>query len=83
MSEISRRGLLKLFGAAAATTAAGLVVPDVARKFFLPPARGWSLSTEPGLNVGDILTIEGSEGSPSRYIVVLLNGQKFFVPVWS
>jgi hypothetical protein len=41
---MDRRGFLKLLGAGAAgaaVTAAGLAVPDVARRFFLPPAGGW------------------------------------------
>jgi hypothetical protein len=63
---MNRRGFLKMLGAGAAVTAAGLLVPDVARKFFLPPhggwtpgpKPGWALSSEPGLNVGDVITIK-------------------------
>ena len=39
---MNRRGFLTLLGAGAAVTAAGLAVPDVARRFFLPPAGGWN-----------------------------------------
>jgi hypothetical protein len=55
---MNRRDLFKLLGAAAAVTAAGIIVPDVARRFFLPPRAGWTLGAEPGLNVGDVLTFE-------------------------
>ena len=39
---MDRRGFLKMLGAGAAVTATGLAVPDVARRFFLPPAGGWN-----------------------------------------
>lgn len=39
---MNRRGFLQLLGAGAAVTAAGLLVPDVARKIFLPPRGGWT-----------------------------------------
>lgn len=77
---MDRRKFLQFFGAGAAVTAAGLMVPDVARKFFLPPRAGWSLGTEPGLNVGDILTISGS---PHKFIVISINGVQQYIPVWS
>jgi hypothetical protein len=41
---MNRRGFLGLLGAAAATTAAGLQIPELFapnRKFFLPPTGGW------------------------------------------
>jgi hypothetical protein len=60
---MNRRGFLAMLGAGAAVTAAGLIVPDVARKIFLPPKGGWTGTglTESeliaaGLNVGDVLT---------------------------
>jgi hypothetical protein len=56
---LNRRKFLQFLGAGAAVTAAGLMVPDVARKIFLPPRAGWTLGAEPGLNVGDVLTFEG------------------------
>jgi hypothetical protein len=56
---MNRRKFLQFLGAGAAVTAAGLMVPDVARKFFLPPRAGWTLGAEPGLNVGDVITFEG------------------------
>jgi hypothetical protein len=57
---MNRRGFLAMLGAGAAITAAGLIVPDVARKIFLPPRGGWlSGSYNGALNVGDIVTFEG------------------------
>jgi hypothetical protein len=56
---MNRRGFMQLLGAGAAVTAAGLIVPDVARKFFLPPRGGWDRAWNCQLNVGDILTFEG------------------------
>jgi hypothetical protein len=56
---VNRRKFLQFLGAGAVVTAAGLMVPDVARKFFLPPRAGWTLGAEPGLNVGDVITFEG------------------------
>jgi hypothetical protein len=57
---MNRRGFLAMLGAGAAVTAAGLIVPDVARKIFLPPKGGWLGGNYNGaLNVGDILTFEG------------------------
>lgn len=56
---MNRRKFLQFLGAGAAVTAAGLMVPDVARKIFLPPRAGWTLGAEPGLNVGNVLTFEG------------------------
>lgn len=76
---MNRRKFLQFLGAGAAVTAAGLMVPDVARKIFLPPRAGWALGSEPGLNVGDILTIEGS---PEKFIVVRINGAQYYAPVW-
>jgi hypothetical protein len=54
-----RRSFLKLIGAGAAATAAGLIVPDLARKFFLPPRAGWALHPSGGIQVGDVITFEG------------------------
>lgn len=51
---MNRRGFFKALGVATAVTAAGLVVPDVARKFFLPPAHGWAVGS---LKPGDMITI--------------------------
>jgi hypothetical protein len=58
---MNRRGFLQLLGAGAAITAAGLIVPDVARKFFLPPTGGWRPDPIWGgqLTVGDTLTFGG------------------------
>jgi hypothetical protein len=56
---VNRRKFLQFLGAGAVVTAAGLMVPDVARRIFLPPRAGWTLGAEPGLNVGDVLTFEG------------------------
>jgi hypothetical protein len=55
---MNRRGFLKMLGAGAAVTAAGLLVPDVARKIFLPPRGGW-LTPLSAFNVGDVVTFEG------------------------
>jgi len=55
---MNRRGFLKMLGAGAVVTAAGLMVPDVARKIFLPPRGGWATGSF-NLQVGDIVTFEG------------------------
>jgi hypothetical protein len=59
---MNRRGFLAMLGAGAAVTAAGLIVPDVARKIFLPPKGGWvSVScNHSALQVGDVITFEGA-----------------------
>jgi hypothetical protein len=54
---MNRRKFLQFLGAGAAVTAAGLMVPDVARKIFLPPRGGWAGSGQ--LQVGDVVTFEG------------------------
>jgi hypothetical protein len=59
---ISRRGFLQFLGAGAAVTAAGLMVPDVARKIFLPPRGGWAPSPGGAIQVGDVITFEGVHG---------------------
>lgn len=41
---MNRRGFLQMLGAAASVGACGLLVPDVARKIFLPPKGGWKTS---------------------------------------
>jgi hypothetical protein len=54
---MNRRDFFKMLGAAAAVTAVGLIVPDVARKIFLPPAGGWTVTGAGSfLNVGDVVT---------------------------
>jgi hypothetical protein len=55
---MNRRELFKMLGTAAAVTAAGIFVPST-RKIFLPPRAGWTLGTEPGLNVSEVLRPTG------------------------
>lgn len=59
---MNRRKFLQFLGAGAAATAAGLMVPDVARKIFLPPNSGWAdfkRYSMSDLQVGDVVTVEG------------------------
>lgn len=59
---MNRRKFLQFLGAGAAVTAAGLMVPDVARKIFLPPNSGWAdfkRYSMSDLQVGDVVTFEG------------------------
>jgi hypothetical protein len=52
---MDRRKFLQFLGAGAAVTAVGLMVPDVARKIFLPPRGGWA-SGNGAIQVGDVIT---------------------------
>jgi len=55
---MNRRSFLQMLGTAAAVTAAGLIVPDLGRKIFLPPRGGWAARglTSAELQVGDVIT---------------------------
>jgi hypothetical protein len=70
---MNRRGFLAMLGAGAAVTAAGLIVPDVARKIFLPPKGGWTLGAEPDddqlkiRKVKQLVVVDGRFEEITRY----------------
>ena len=61
---MNRRGFLKMLGAGAVVTAAGLMVPDVARRFFLPPRGGWTgVDYAHGTDKTVVIELRGGGGS--------------------